>query len=171
MRPDWYDEASLKEKFFYWLGVLILKVPRPLEQLGEYDKYRVIRDTAALWREGHMGVPCALVYEDGWGGKTAPTIAVNRLAQKLWPEWVLESVLAHEVGHIECGHLERFKEGETWPWCPAEEFEADRWAVEKHGIQYVRAMEFLRKWHDGEFIRERIKAVKRWNRYELSKEV
>jgi len=166
--PDWewnWNNEWWKKRFFYWLGVIILKFPRSMKRLGQYGEYQVILDTPGLWKEGHVGVPCAMVYENEWWGKKTPTIAVNSLAVKMWPEQVFEAILGHEAGHIEMGHLFRYRDRNDDSYTMVEEMEADRWATEKHGAQYVYAMEYLLQWHDSEELRERIVAVKRWSRY------
>jgi hypothetical protein len=148
----------------YFLGKLLFKLPRKIEVLGQYGDHPVVLDTPALWTEWHMGVPCAMVYING--ANDVETIVVNKKALK-WPVQVFEAILAHEAGHIELGHLRENQKGDDPNinfHLESHEFEADRWALDKHGYQYIYAMEYLQKWHDDQFLRERLKAVKRFQR-------
>lgn len=137
-------------RFLMWVGPLLSRVPYPRTQAGDYGEYPVIVSNMLTWEYGIFGIPFGVALENQWS--KVPTIVINKAASTL-PAEVLEGLLAHEAGHLALGHLEEDNH-------EVHQLEADRWALERHGQQYIDAMVYLREWHDSEDLQRRLGILK-----------
>jgi hypothetical protein len=153
----WY--GRLMYRFFWFLGRigrLVIRVPYPRKIAGHYRGIPVVLSQMACWEHGMFGVPFAIAIRNGWN--RVPTIIINKQMVAL-PAEILEGVLAHEAGHLELGHLDEALDSDELD--EIHQIEADRWALERHGQQYLDAMVYLRKWHDSESLQYRLEVMER----------